>query len=157
MIEQLKVELARIADAGEIASMSRDLVERGLGWSWTRPRVADAVRHPDCNVAIVRHDAGIAGFGIMEYGLERAHLVLFAVRPEFRRKEVGTRILRWLEECAMVAGASSITLETRLSNEGARRFYGRHGYREAGRIHGYYSGRESAIRMCRRLRPDGPV
>src|SRR5262245_6162883 len=35
----LTVRLATLADAAEIATLSRELIETGLGWSWTRARV----------------------------------------------------------------------------------------------------------------------
>jgi ribosomal-protein-alanine N-acetyltransferase len=36
----ITVRLATLADAAEIAALSRELIETGLGWSWTRARVA---------------------------------------------------------------------------------------------------------------------
>ena len=41
------VRLARLADAPAIATMSRDYIEQGLGWSWTVGRVERAIRDPD--------------------------------------------------------------------------------------------------------------
>ena len=151
MIEQQHIELARIADAGRIAQMSRDLIEHGLGWSWTRERIRHAIKKPECNVAVARQDGRVIAFGIMEYGANSAHLALFAVDPEQRRKHIGQQLLNWLEEVALTAGLQSITLETRLDNEAGRRFYKACGYRIVGRIPGYYFGRESAVRMTHKI------
>ena len=148
-----EVVIARPADVTQIAVMSRELVEQGLRWRWTARRVGASIRNPDHNVAVVRNQHTLAGFGIMEYGLDAAHLLLFAVRPDERRRGIGSRILRWLEETAVVAGIEAIYLETRRGNRGARHFYLAHGYQDVALLRGYYDGRESAVRMMRRLRP----
>lgn len=87
--------LARIADAPAIADLSRTLIETGLPWSWVPRRVAASIRHPETNVLVARVREGIAGFGIMRYGLEEAHLNLFAVDRAWRGQGVGRRLLEW--------------------------------------------------------------
>jgi ribosomal protein S18 acetylase RimI-like enzyme len=44
-----------------------------------------------------------------------------------------------------------INLELRTQNGPARAFYERLGFDELGVVHGYYQGREAALRMSRRL------
>ena len=101
------------------------------------------------------------GFAIMEFGDERAHLVLLAVRPSHRRLGIGQRMLDWLLESARVAGMASIHLELRAGNDAARRFYRAMGFYETVLVPGYYrSGegrKEGALRMLRVLRSPGPV
>ncbi len=152
MLGQQNIELARVADAHRIAEMSRDLIEHGLGWSWNRDRVRHAIRNPECNVAVSRHEGQVVAFGIMEYGTTSAHLSLFAVDPSQRRKHVGTTLLGWLEDVALTAGLEKVNLETRLDNLSGREFYKACGYRVVGRIPGYYFGRESAVRMTHNIR-----
>ncbi len=156
MIEQHDVELARFADASQIAVMSRDLIEHGLGWSWNRRRICAAIRNPDCNVAVIRNRNRLIGFGIMEYALDEAHLLLFAVHPGARRKHAGTQLLAWLEKTALIAGVQCINLETRADNHVGRRFYNARGYQVTGTVPGYYAGRENAVRMTHRLRAPPP-
>ena len=60
--------------------------------------------------------------------------------------------MTWLEETATTAGTFVIGLELRSTNESALVFYSRLGYRELGRIAGYYQGVEHAIRMSRDVR-----
>ena len=141
--------LARIADAPAIADLSRTLIETGLPWSWVPRRVEASIRHPETNVLVARVREGIAGFGIMRYGPEEAHLNLFAVGRAWRGRGVGRRLLEWLERPARVAGLARIVLEARADNAGARAFYGRLGYRALARVPGYYGGREAAVRMAR--------
>lgn len=145
------VRLASLAEAAEIAAMSRDLIERGLGWKWTEARVRHAIQDPDINAAVIPGDDGIEAFGIMSYREEAAHLLLFAVRPEVRRRGLGTRLLKWLEKVARTAGIGRILVECRRDNVAARDFYGEHGFHEAVISPGYYGGIEDAIRLEKRL------
>jgi ribosomal-protein-alanine N-acetyltransferase len=148
----LTLRLASPADAAPIAAMSRELIETGLPWSWTPERVARNLAQRDTQVLTAREGASLAGFAIMQFGEERAHLSLFAVRPDCQRQGVGRRMLEWLTETALTAGIASIHLELRETNLGARRFYLKQGFAETARIPGYYRGIETAVRMLRGLR-----
>lgn len=147
MRDGIDIGLARLAEARELALMSRDLVETGLGWSWTAPRIATDIRSPDDVVITARVGRRIAGFAIMHYLEEEASLNLLAVRPAHRRAGVGRRLVEWLEQTALVAGVSIVYLEVRATNDGARKFYERLGYRRVAYVPGYYGGREAAVRM----------
>ncbi len=94
----------------------------------------------------------VLGFGIMTYGLEKAHLMLLAVLPRARRRNIASKLLDWLEKTAITAGVSRIELEVRAGNIAARSFYRERGYHERDYLAGYYSGQESAFRMARNLR-----
>jgi [ribosomal protein S18]-alanine N-acetyltransferase len=148
---EVTLRLARSADAAVIARMSRDLIEHGLRWRWTPARVAASISAVDVNVLVACIDANIAGFAIMRYGEDAAHLDLLAVAPRYRRTGVGRQLLRWLEECALVAGTFDIALEVRAANEDAQKFYARMGYRPLVQLPGYYQGVEAALRMGRNL------
>jgi ribosomal protein S18 acetylase RimI-like enzyme len=145
--------LARPLDAVAIALMSRRLVEGGLPtWAWTTRRVARHVHDPESVVLAARRGDEVAGFAIMGFGEEAAHLNLLAVEPRFRRAGLGSRMVRWLEESARVAGTFEVSLEVRAGNAVARRFYRALGYTEADLLPGYYDRIEDAIRMTRDLR-----
>jgi [ribosomal protein S18]-alanine N-acetyltransferase len=148
----LTLKLAAPADAVPIAAMSRELIEAGLPWTWTPERVVRSLRHPETLVLTARDGAHLAGFAIMQFGDERAHLSLLAVRPDYQRRGVGRHMLEWLVESALTAGIASVHLELRESNRGARRFYLNQGFAETARIPGYYRGAETAVRMLRQIR-----
>jgi ribosomal-protein-alanine N-acetyltransferase len=162
MSELSTLSLAETADAREIAEMSRDFVEQGLTWSWTPARVQHFIRGADSSVVVARRggrrnagwDSGIpciAAFAIMHFGDEVGHLNLLAVAPEHRRQGLGRQLMDWLCATAMEAGVFRINLELRTHNEKAREFYENLGFKQLGIIQGYYQGRESALRMSRRL------
>jgi [ribosomal protein S18]-alanine N-acetyltransferase len=148
---EVSLRLARPTEAAAIARLSRDLIEYGLQWRWTPERVAASIRTADVNVLVAIIHGGIAGFGIMRYGDDDAHLDLLAVAPSYRRSGVGRKMIEWLEKCAIVAGIVTIRLEVRAENTGAQLFYESLGYRALVRLPGYYQGVEAALRMGRDL------
>ena len=146
-----EIRLARLAEAESIAVMSRDLIEGGLGWTWTPSRVAECIRHSDTNVVVADSNGDMMGFAIMRFGTEHAHLDLLAVVPTGRRRGVGRQLVEWLEKVARVAGTPVICLEVRAGNRAAQAFYRRLGYRTMGTVPGYYGGVETAVQMARDL------
>jgi ribosomal-protein-alanine N-acetyltransferase len=147
-----RLEPARAGDAGRLAAMSQAHVEVGLKPAWGAARIRWHVRDAESVVLTSRLGVTLAGFAIMRYGDDVAHLNLLAVDPAHRRRGVGRALVRWLEETALTAGTFIIGLELREGNEAARAFYRSLGYRELGQIPGYYQGLESAIRMARDVR-----
>lgn len=143
----VSLTLARLADAAAIARMSRALIEHGLEWSWTPQRVAASVRSRRANVVVARDGDRIAGFGIMRYGDEDAHLDLLGVAVDYQRRGLGRRLVEWLEKPALLGGISVVLLEVRQRNQTGQVFYERLGYRKAEIIEGYYQRLESAVRM----------
>ena len=93
----------------------------------------------------------IAGFAIMRFGDDQAHLFLLAVQPEYRRSGLGRSMMQWLEKSCRTAGIRAIRLEVRASNRVAIRFYRDLGYRIIARVAGYYDRREAAVIMARTL------
>lgn len=156
-VQDYRLEPARVSDAACLAAMSHELVESGLRPAWGPTRIAWHVRHPESVVLTARSDRTIAGFAIMRYADEIAHLNLLAVDPMHRRRGIARRLMTWLEESALTAGTFIIGLELRARNEEARAFYRTLGYRELGRVAGYYQGVEAAIRMERDVRVSRPA
>lgn len=147
-----EIALARSADVQTIADMSRRLVEVGLPWTWTPERVMRHLQHPESMVITARSAGCLAGFAIMHFGDDIAHLNLLAVHSAHQRLGLGRQLLTWLELTAVAAGTFTICLEVRARNPVALLFYRRLGFLETGRVPRYYSGREDALRLMRDLR-----
>jgi [ribosomal protein S18]-alanine N-acetyltransferase len=150
-VTQLRLGLARIDDAAAIASMSRQLIEHGLAWSWNEDRIERCLRNRDCVVLAARDRRRLVGFAIMEFYAIHAHLNLFAVQPGHQRQGVGRQLLEWLEASARTAGIFTVHLEVRANNVGAQAFYEKLGFRATGRKAAYYDGREDAVHMTHDL------
>jgi ribosomal-protein-alanine N-acetyltransferase len=125
LIRNFEIRLASQRDAVHIAGMSRQLIEVGLGWSWTPRRVIRSLQDRDTNVAVA-HDGG-------------------------RIIGVGTALINWIEATVLTAGIGVIYLEARLSNVGARAFYRKLGYQEVKTVPGMYNGIEPGVRLAKDL------
>ena len=155
--------LATVADAADIARLSRDEIERGLPWRWQPAAVARLIAADNTVVLCARGVPGdgatdaseppLAGFGVMEFGEREAHLILLAVAPRLRRQGVARNILAWLEKSARTAGLTEIRLEVRAGNRGAQRFYAALGFRRRRYLPGFYQGVEAAYRYAKSLGP----
>lgn len=158
-MERLGVPVAhrsgRVPDAPIIARMARDYVEHGLRWTWRPRRIQRALLDRKTKVLVAETPKGpgmeIAGFAIMRFDIEEAHLSLLAVHPSYRRRRIARNLLERLEGSARMAGIGEVRLEVRTGNEAALELYRQLGYREILRLPGYYGGRESALRMARDL------
>lgn len=148
----LTLRLASEYDARIIGTMSRELIETGLGWSWTPSRVLRSIRDPDTLTVVACDGPLILGFSIMQFAADRAHLSLLAVRKLRQRQGIGRRMVEWLEASARVAGIARVHLELRVNNHTARAFYSAIGFAETAQLPGYYRGVETAVRMVRVLR-----
>ena len=156
--QDVTLQLADPGDAAVLAEMSRDLIEVGFEWRYRAPTLRQLIAHAETVTLVARHGGSVAGFGIMKYGDERAHLVLLAVQPEARRRGIARRLVEWLVTSAATAGVATIHVELRAGNAGAYALYRTLGFAETLRVPGYYVGRETAIRMLRLLRaPAGQV
>jgi ribosomal protein S18 acetylase RimI-like enzyme len=151
-MDEYRFELASPRDAAAIAALSRRLIEAGLPPAWTADRILCHIRRTDSVVLTGRLQGRLAGFAIMQFGEDSAHLNLLAVDTAHQRRGLGRQLMNWLHESALVAGTFDLSLELRASNVSAQRFYAALGYQNAGLIPGYYLGREDALRMSRDLR-----
>ena len=149
------LRLARAQDAPAIARLSRDQIETGLGWTYDAAKVARLIADPDVAALVAADARELAGFALMQFGDEHAHLVLLAVHPRWRRQGVARRLMGWLLASARTAGMARLSLELRVGNAGARAFYRALGFEDAGLLPGYYRNGEAALRMRRVLRSAG--
>ncbi len=151
MVNERTVRLATTQDALEIARMSRDYIEHGLGWSWRPESVEEAIADPDTNVAVIGKPGDIIGFGAMSYSDDCAHLILLAVRHSFQMKGVGSTIVNWLESVAQHAGIRRFIVEVRRDNLVGISFYSNLGYDIECMREAMYGGTEDGLGLEKRL------
>ncbi len=90
----------------------------------------------------------VVGYGGVWIMVDEAHITTFAVRPGYRRRRIGERLLLALLDLSIELGAREATLEVRLSNMAARRLYEKYGFRPVGIRPRYYSdNQEDALIM----------
>jgi ribosomal-protein-alanine N-acetyltransferase len=143
---------ARRDDAPILAAMSRDLIETGLGWHYRPEVVAKFVADPETVSVVACDRRRVVGFAIAQVFDDHEHVVLLAVQPSHRQRGIGRQMTEWAVATAATAGVASVHVELRAGNRPAYALYRTSGFAETLRLEGYYSGRETAIRMMRLLR-----
>ena len=108
MILNHGIRLATIDDAPRIGAMSRDLIEHGLEWRWTPSSIRQCIRSASTNVAVAPTERGIAGFAVMQYKDDEAHLILLGVDPAHRRRGVASALVAAAEAHARDRGATVV-------------------------------------------------
>ena len=84
------------------------------------------------------------------YMSKMGHILNIAVDPKSREEGLGSNLMEEIETRFKEVEATQVTLEVRESNETARKFYERRGFREIGRVRAYYQD-EDAIVMSKAL------
>lgn len=118
---------------------------------WSRTNFADSLA-AGYDAWLLRDPHGkLAGYFLLMYALDEAHLLDVAVAGERHGSGLGRYLLETLCARARAMGAGSVLLEVRPSNERAVAVYKRFGFDEIGRRKGYYPAhegkREDAIVM----------
>ncbi len=99
---------------------------------------------------VAEEDGVMAGFTVIACSEELegniAYIQTIEVAPAYRKRGVGTELLRRVDETALAAGAILIWLHVDAQNEAAIRLYSAHGYQRQGRQEHYYArGRAAEI------------
>ena len=118
---------------------------------WSRANFADSLA-AGYDAWLLRDPLGkLAGYFLLMYALDEAHLLDVAVAGERQGAGLGRYLLETLCARAREMGAGSVLLEVRPTNERAVAVYKRFGFDEIGRRRGYYPAhegkREDAIVM----------
>ena len=86
---------------------------------------------------------------VLAYQKKRSvgHIVTIDVHPDFRRRNIGNRLMELAEERLRARGAARIVLEVSAGNEPALRFYQKRGYIAKRFLPRYYRDRSDAYLM----------
>jgi ribosomal-protein-alanine N-acetyltransferase len=148
-----RIRRARLADARQIALMSRQEIEHGLRWSWTPDRIRAAIRSPNNVVLAAVRGRRLCGFALLQVVEDCSHLCLLAVAPGFRRQGLARQLIRRLIQLSREQGCRKMQLEMRLCNLEARALYRTVGFRLISHIANYYENQEPAAVMRLDLAP----
>jgi len=87
---------------------------------------------------VARVGGEVAGYGGLMVTCDDGHVTTLAVDPAWHRRKIGSRVLLTLAGEAIRLGATSLTLEVRVSNVAAQELYRRFGFVPAGIRKNYY-------------------
>lgn len=99
----------------------------------------------------------IAGFAGMWQLYDEAHITTIAIDAPYRGRGLGEALLLRMLDESVRRGANMLTLEARVSNEGAIKLYEKYGFRVHGIRPSYYSdnGEDAYVMWSPSLRDDG--
>ena len=87
---------------------------------------------------VARIGRELVGYAGLMMTLDDGHVTTIAVDPRWHRHKLGTRLLLVLAREAIARGATSLTLEVRMSNRGAQELYRQFGFGPVGVRKNYY-------------------
>lgn len=147
-------------DRSDIPIIKEIETECGLS-RWAIEDYYAELENPESVFLIVRFGKNAAGFILARLitnkpevltdlsGENEAEIYNFAVREEFRRKKLGSVLLKSFIETAGKKSIAKIFLEVRKSNFGAIRFYQTNMFEQVGERRNFYSDPvEDAVLMC---------
>lgn len=143
--------LIRPAREGDLQGVLRVEYE-----SFKDPYPLDLLRHllasNPLSFLVSEVDGKIVGYiiGTVRW-LNIGHILAIAVDPKYRRRGIGTMLMKAAMDYFGKRAVRKVRLEARESNVGARRFYSSLGFSEVGRVPYYYSDGETAIVFEREL------
>jgi len=116
---------------------------------WTRGNFIDSIAS-GYSLWGGRSAGSLVGYFVLMPVLDEAHLLNISVASTCRRQGYGSLLLSHATRVARQAGAASLLLEVRPSNDAALALYQRFGFRRIGVRRAYYpadNGREDAFVM----------
>jgi len=131
-------------DIDRIMSVMAAAFDPAFGEAWTRRQVSDALLMGNCHYFLVGPQCRQAedgdeavGFSLSRTGFDEEELLLFAVTPQYRRRGIGSFIIKNLIEAAGSRGAKRLILEMRRDNP-AESLYRSNGFHPIGIRRDYY-------------------
>lgn len=121
--------------------------DQSYAFPWTRGIFSDCLR-VGYYCRVLEKDGLIAGYAVMSFGAQEAHLLNICVRANQRGHSYGRLLLQDVLAAARSLGADMMLLEVRPSNVAAVRLYESMGFNEIGLRKDYYPaarGREDAL------------
>ena len=145
---------ARAEDLDEIVEIERESFLVPWKREFFESEIVEAFRYTR---VLFREDGGrprVGGYLFAVSLYEEFHINKIATDARVRNRGLGRTLLEDAIARARSLGASSVTLEVRLSNLPARQFYRSYGFREAFRRKVYYQDGEDALALILSLSPE---
>ncbi|ALC92994.1 alanine acetyltransferase [Bacillus sp. FJAT-18017] len=107
---------------------------------WSREAFYNELHHNQYAVYIILEEKGEPiGYCGVWIVVDEAHITNIAILPQYRGRRLGEVLLRKVMETSKQMGATSMTLEVRVSNLPARNLYRKLGFQDGGIRKNYYT------------------
>lgn len=137
--------MMQLEDIPAIAALERE----SFALPWTEEAFRnELLQNHFARYMVMECDGVIIGYGGMWTIVDEAHITNIAVRPAYRGRKLGERLLREMMKTAAFLGMRRMTLEVRVSNTIAQNLYAKFGFAPSGVRKRYYSdNNEDALIM----------
>jgi len=136
-------------DFAKLHKLDQDCFPPGIAYSKWSLRYYLNLPGADCLVA--EEGKELAGFILAEDNPPLGHIITLDVPEKFRRRGVGTMLLREMEDHFVFRGIQAVLLETSVENKSGIAFWEKHGYRTEAVVKKYYLGKIDAFEMRKKL------
>lgn len=141
----------------EIRLMTEDDLDRvmeienaSFGQPWSRDNYLVSIANATTTAFVLQDEDVVAGYAVLLMSSGEGDLMTIACAPEYRRRGIGTALLKEVLHKAGEAGGERLFLEVRRSNEAALELYRVFDFKQVGIRKDYYENpREDAILMKR--------
>ena len=110
--------------------------------AFTKQQIAYLLSDYNTLALVARENSDIAGFIIAQIEVEEnqlfGHIITLNVPPKYRRKGVGSKMLKEIEELLKQKGITECKLEVREDNSAALKLYLKSDYQKIGKLENYY-------------------
>jgi len=133
----------RNGDARDLAIVDTLMIEAfdpRYGEAWTRSQCLGVLALTGVHLTLAFVDDFPAGFTMTRSVADEAELLLIAVSPDYRRRGVGTALIRAAIADCSVGAIAKLHLEVRAGND-AVKMYATHGFTKVGERRAYYRGK----------------
>lgn len=105
---------------------------------WSEDDLLECLRKCDCISIVIEDNETIAGFLVYELHKSKLVVINFAVHPAYRRKGIGSQMVRYLTDKLIPPRRRRILLEIRETNLAAQLFFRACGFRAVNVLRNQY-------------------
>jgi ribosomal-protein-alanine acetyltransferase len=153
-MQRTTVETATPQNIEEMLKIERECF---TAEAYTRRQILNLLESKNALALLMRIGGQASGFIIALLETEGkhrlGHIVTIDVAVKYRRKGLGSLLLRKMENILSERGAEAVYLEVRVDNQAALRLYEKQGYLKAELLEHYYLARTHGLRLVKRLQP----
>ncbi len=138
----IKIETASIRLLDKLCEIENQCFDQE---AFTKRQLAYLLTDYNSIGLVAKADSEIAGFIISQVEIENdapfGHIVTLNVAPSYRRKGIGSQMLREVEKILKEKGVSESHLEVREDNAAAIKLYQNSGYKKIAKLEKYYGNK----------------
>ncbi len=140
-MEDVKFRVASESDVVEIARIEK----LSFKTPWSEEMISSEMKEPISRFVVAITGNHVIGYYGYLHVMDELHILNIAVDPDYRRKGIGSALMKNLLGESKTLSARAITLEVRESNTAAVHLYERAGFQLAGVRPHYYTDKENAL------------